>query len=191
MNEYDFFQLAEIFSDRPWMICLFIFLFTFVLEDVATVSAALLTAYGHIMPEAAFICLLTGIILGDLGLYGLGYGATRFRWANKLLEHKKVALAHDWLDNREILAVLAARFIPGARLPTYTAMGFFKLSFPKFVATVFIASVIWTSLLFFAILTIGEIFVEHLHAWRWPMAITMLLIVIIAPRALQSKVKKI
>ena len=190
MNELDFMQLADVFADRPWIICLFIFLFTFVLEDVATVSAALLSSYGYVMPEMAYLSLLAGIMLGDLGLYGLGYGASRFQWADDLLHKKGVVMVHDWLDQREVLAVLAARFVPGARLPTYTAMGFFKLSLHKFIATVFVASVLWTSLLFAAIFALGEVFVDQLEAWRWPMAGFMMVVVVVAPRLIQAFVKK-
>jgi membrane protein DedA with SNARE-associated domain len=190
MDETNFLQLAESIN-QPWLLCLYIFLFTFVLEDVATVSAALLSSYGHVMPEGAFIALLAGIIIGDLGLYGLGYGASRFKWAQKILERKQIVLIHDWLDQREILAVLAARFIPGARLPTYTAMGFFKLSFPKFVGTVFVASVLWTILLFTAIFHVGEVFVDQLETWRWPVAIFMIGLVILLPRLIQKIYRKV
>ena len=190
MNELDFMQLADVFSDRPWVLCLFIFLFTFVLEDVATVSAALLASYGHLMPEMAYFSLLAGIILGDLGLYGLGYGAARFQWAKNFLHKKRVVMIHDWLDKREVLAVIAARFVPGARLPTYTAMGFFELSFIKFLITVFIASVLWTSLLFAAIFALGEVFVDQLEVWRWPMAGIMIVAVVVLPRFIQYFVRK-
>lgn len=190
MNELDFMKLAEVFADRPFVICLFIFLFTFVLEDVATASAALLSSYGHVMPEAAYISLLAGIILGDLGLYGLGYGASRFKWAKTILEKKKVAMVNNWLDKREVIAVLAARFVPGARLPTYTAMGFFRLSFMKFTLTVFLASVLWTSLLFVAIFAVGEVFVDQLDAWRWPVAGLMIVLVISVPRIIESVMRK-
>ena len=182
MSELDFMQLADVFADRPWILCLFIFLFTFVLEDVATVSAALLSSYGHVIPEMAYLSLLAGIVLGDMGLYGLGYGASRFDWAKKILERKRVVMMHDWLDRREVAAVLAARFVPGARLPTYTAMGFFRLSFTKFMAAVFVASVLWTSLLFVAIFAIGEVFVDQLEVWRWPLAGFMIILVVVTPR---------
>lgn len=190
MNELDFMKLAEVFGDRPVVLCLFIFLFTFVLEDVATVSAALLSSYGHVMPQAAYLSLLAGIVLGDLGLYGLGYGASKFKWAQTILHRKRVVLVQSWLDQREVLAVLAARFVPGARLPTYTAMGFFQLSFFKFIITVFVASVLWTSLLFAAIYTVGEVFVDQLEAYRWPLAITMCVLVVVAPRIIHSFFKK-
>ncbi len=190
MNELDFMQLGEVFADKPWIICLFIFLFTFVLEDVATVSAALLASYDYLPVESAYICLLAGIILGDIGLYGLGYGASKFKWAKAILDKKRVVMVHNWLDEREVIAVLAARFVPGARLPTYTAMGFFRLSFFKFMMTVFVASVIWTTILFAAVFIIGEVFVEQLHAWRIPMAVIMILAVIILPRLIQVVYKR-
>jgi len=190
MNELDFMKLAEVFADKPIIIYLFIFLFTFVLEDVATVSAALLSSYGYIMPELAYFSLLMGIVLGDLGLYGLGYAASHFKWAKRILERKKVKLVNEWFDKRQVIAVIGARFVPGARLPTYTAMGFFKLSFTKFIITVFIASVIWTSLLFAAVFTIGEIFVDQLEAYRWPMAIFMIVTVLLLPRLIEYSVSR-
>jgi len=190
MNELDFMKLAETFSDKPLIIYLFLFLFTFVLEDVATVSAALLSSYGHIMPEIAYMALLAGIVLGDLGLYGLGYLASHFKWAKRLLERKKVTLVNEWLDKREVIAVFGARFVPGARLPTYTAMGFFRLSFAKFIITVFFASVVWTSILFIAVYAVGEVFVDQLHEWQWPMAIFMIAIVLLLPRLIEYSVKK-
>lgn len=190
MNELDFMKLADIFADKPFIIYLFIFLFTFVLEDVATASAALLSSYGHIMPELAYLSLLAGIVLGDLGLYGLGYGASHFKWAKRILERKKVTLVNQWLNKREVIAVLGARFIPGARLPTYTAMGFFRLSFMKFIITVFFAGVIWTSILFAAIYAVGEVFVDELEAYRWPIAIFMIALVLALPRIIDFFVKR-
>ena len=152
------------------------------LEDVATVSAAILTSYDYIPWQGAYLSLLAGIILGDLGLYGLGYASSHFKWAQKILERKRVKVVNSWLSTREIPAIIGARFIPGARLPTYTAMGFFKLSFPKFIITVLFASVIWTSILFGAILLIGDVFVDQLEAFRLPFAVFMILFVIVAPR---------
>lgn len=190
MNELDFMKLAEVFADKPTIIYLAIFFFTFVLEDVATASAAILSSYGHVMPEVAYVSLLAGIVLGDLGLYGLGYGASQFKWAKRILERKKVALVNSWLNQREIIAVVGARFIPGARLPTYTAMGFFRLSFAKFIITVFFASIVWTSILFMAIFAVGEVFVDQLHVWRWPMAVVMIVLVMILPRIIEPFVRR-
>ena len=184
--DFDLFVLADTFKDSPWMICLAIFLFTFVLEDVATVSAALLASYGYVPPQLAFTCLALGIILGDFGLYGLGYLASKFDWAKKSLENKKVQLANNWLDDRRFLGVVTARFIPGARLPTYTAMGFFRLPFMTFMIAVLVASVLWTLVLFTAIYFVGEIFVDQLNEWKWPIAIIMIVTVIFLPRIISN-----
>lgn len=182
----DTYYIVAAAGHSPWMICLGIFLFTFVLEDVATVSAALFASYGYVPPQAAFICLALGIILGDFGLYGLGFMASKFEWAKKLLNNKKVQTAHNWLGERESLSVVTARFIPGARFPTYTAMGFFNFSFVKFMATVFMASIVWTSVLFTTIFFVGEIFVDQLNGWKWPIALLMIVTVIFLPRIIHK-----
>ena len=190
--DFDLISVAGMFSDNPWIICLSIFLFTFVLEDVATVSAALLASYGYVPPQMAFICLVMGIILGDLGLYGLGFLASKFEWAKRLLDHKQVKMVNNWLGKRKTLSVVAARFVPGARLPTYTAMGFFNFSFIRFVVAVVIASVVWTSLLFTAIYFLGEVFVDEFNEWKWPIALSVIVTVIFLPRIIHkvSKAKE-
>ncbi len=190
MTDFDLISIAEMFNHNPWIICLAIFLFTFVLEDVATVSAALLASYGYVPAQAAFICLAAGIILGDFGLYGLGYLASRYEWAKRVMMNKKVQLANDWLGERKFLGVVTARFIPGARLPTYTAMGFFRFPFMIFFSAVLLASVAWTIILFTSIYFIGEIFVEELHQWKWHVAVIMIIAIVFLPRIIQKLFRK-
>ena len=51
---------------------------TFILEDAATVIAAIQTADGSLSGPLALASLYVGIAVGDLGLYGLGWLAARF-----------------------------------------------------------------------------------------------------------------
>jgi len=191
MAEPEFFDILANYADRPGLMALLIFLFTFILEDAATVSSALLASYGRIPPLVAYVALALGIMTGDAGLYGLGYLARKFTWAEKILHKRGVGMVQSWLNAREIQAIIAARFIPGARLPTYTAMGFFRLSFRKFMWTVFFASLIWTSILFMAIYSFGMAFVEELGHWRWPVALGILIILFAVPRLVQTLIRKI
>ena len=46
---------------------------TFILEDAATVIAAMQTADGSLSGPLALASLYVGIAVGDLGLYGLGW----------------------------------------------------------------------------------------------------------------------
>ncbi|HUB13816.1 MAG TPA: hypothetical protein VMB34_17850, partial [Acetobacteraceae bacterium] len=62
-----------------------IILATFVLEDAATVLAAMQAEQGGISIGLALGSLFVGIVLGDLWLYGMGWLAARVPWIKRLL----------------------------------------------------------------------------------------------------------
>lgn len=182
MDEMQLLNTLQNYAGHPWMISAIIFFSTFILEDAASVASGLAASYELIGPFWAYFALLAGIVLGDFGLYGLGYLGNHSKRAENFLNRKNVQKAKDWLGHRIILSIVAARFIPGARLPTYTAIGFFKLSFTKFAVTVFFAGALWSSIVFYAVYKAGMIFVEELGHWRWPIAISLIIAVIVLPK---------
>ena len=176
------FEYLQAYIGHPWVLAFLIFISTFILEDAATLSSALLASYEHLPVLMAYLALLAGILLGDAGLYGLGYLAHHFEWAHKLQQKRKAVALHDWLEHRLFLAVVVARFIPGARLATYTTIGFFELNFVKYMTAVFFASILWTSILFWAIYSYGMAVVDAIGEWRWPIAIGLIVIFFLIPK---------
>ena len=99
-----------------------ILLGTFVLEDAATILAAMDVQVQQVSLVVAMVALYVGIILGDLGLYGLGRLAVATplarRWApperfahsrEDLIEQIGVTLLHEvghllGLDEDELYA---------------------------------------------------------------------------------------
>jgi membrane protein DedA with SNARE-associated domain len=148
---------------------------TFVLEDAATVLAALRTTAGDIAPGVALVSLYVGIVLGDLGLYGLGHLARRLPALRRWLGHDRVRLAGDWLDGRVFKVVLISRFLPGARLPTYTACGNLGCNLRQFAMAAVVATLAWTSLLFAVSLAAGHFIIAHMGTWQWAGAIGLAL----------------
>ena len=155
---------------------------TFILEDAATVLAAMQVQTGGIAWGVAIISLYIGIVLGDMGLYGLGAlasgssGAQRF--TARIVPSPRQAHGKRWLSERVFRVVFISRFIPGARLPTYTACGFLSASFRRFALAAVIATLIWTSLLFGISLRVGQVLVDYLGAWRWIGAIGFALVIV-------------
>jgi membrane protein DedA with SNARE-associated domain len=140
---------------------------TFILEDAATLLAAMQVATGAIALPVALGALYAGIVLGDLGLYGLGRASISFRWARRLVPRKRRNLGRDWVSRRILPIVLVSRFVPGLRLPTYTTLGFLKAPVVKFAAAAIAATLIWTSGLFFISLKLGVLLMRYLGVWRW------------------------
>ena len=140
---------------------------TFILEDAATAAAALAVQSGGVAMPVALGSLYIGIVLGDIGLYGLGRLAAHVPWARRLIPPQRQDRGRAWLERHVFKVVFISRFLPGVRLPTYTACGFLGANFRKFVSAAVGATLIWTSALFVLSLRVGKLLVEHLGQWRW------------------------
>lgn len=155
---------------------------TFILEDAATVLTAIEVQSGVVRVGVALPSLYSGIVLGDLGLYGLGRLAAAVPRINRMVSAERHSRGREWLSGKVFRVVMISRFIPGARLPTYTACGFLKANLWRFVLAAVVATSIWTSLLFLVSLRVGEFLMQHFGAWRWVGAIGFAIVVVLAGR---------
>lgn len=168
-------------GSNPWAIALAIVIATFVLEDVTTIAAAFLAATGVVAPVLALAALFVGIFIGDLSLYGLGAAARTRAWARNLIGERRMAKGRTWLNRRYLSALVGARFMPGLRLPTYTASGFLHLPFWPFAGVAAGAGMAWTTLVFSLVFFFGVMIVEQLGPWRWGLAALLLAVVLLGP----------
>jgi membrane protein DedA with SNARE-associated domain len=156
---------------------------TFVLEDAATLLAAMQVAAGSVSLPLALGALYAGIVLGDLGLYGLGALSARHPWARRLVPKRRQDLGHDWVSQRVIPLVLVSRFVPGLRLPTYTTLGFLRAPILQFAAAAIGATLVWTSGLFYISLKLGALMLRYLGIWRWAGLAVFCVLLIVVGRA--------
>ncbi len=77
--------------------------------------------------------LYVGIVLGDIGLYGLGRLSARISWLARRLPPHRQAAVRAWISGRVFKVVLVSRFLPGLRLPTYTTCGFVGADLRQFI----------------------------------------------------------
>jgi membrane protein DedA with SNARE-associated domain len=162
---------------------------TFILEDAATVAAAMQVEDGSLPIWLALTSLYAGIVLGDIGLYGLGRLSAQVPWIRRQLPAQRQETIRAWIGGRIFKVVLVSRFLPGLRLPTYTTCGFVRANFRKFTMAAVFATVCWTSLLFTVSLRVGHFLMDHLGAWRWAGAAIFVAFVIIAGRAAAAGVQ--
>ena len=172
---------------NPWAIALMIIAATFVLEDAASVGAALLAAAGAISTPLAIAALTIGIFAGDLGLYGLGRAARSQSWARARVGERQIERGRRWLQGRLVAALFAARFMPGARLPTYTASGFLKIPFAHFAAITLGAGALWTAAIFTVAAIFGAPVLYALGPWKWLLGALLLAVAILAPRLMRHR----
>ena len=159
-----------------------ILLGTFILEDAATVLAAMDVEVGKVTIVIAIGALYLGIILGDLGLYGLGRLAVATPWARRWAPPERFARGGQWLRAHVFKAVFISRFVPGARLPTYTACGYVQASLGRFALASIGATLIWTTLLLGVSLHLGHYLAGLLGVWRWAGMVGFALTIVIAGR---------
>ncbi|MGC9269041.1 DedA family protein [Acidiphilium sp.] len=163
----DFSTLLASAAGSPPLEITTIVLGTFILEDAATLLAAMQVAAGAVSLPLALGSLYAGIVLGDLGLYGLGRLSGTVQWAHALVPKRRRDIGRDWVSQRVIPLVLVSRFVPGLRLPTYTTCGFLKAPFFTFAAAAILATLAWTSLLFYFSLKLGTLMLQYLGPYRW------------------------
>lgn len=137
-----------------------IFLLPFFQEDVAVVLAATASLSGAAPLAPLFIVILAGLTCSDVWKYWLGWFARRHRWAHKFAERKGVSVAGDLVRTELVKTLFAARYIPGTRIPTYVACGFFKVPYGRFVGWVIFTAFTYVTIMFLLFHTVGELWGE-------------------------------
>src|SRR5438045_2641309 len=129
-----------------------IILLSFVSEDAATISSALSIFGGPISWPLGFAACFAGIWLGDLGLYSLarcaGKNVLRSRWLARLADPATITRCEKTFAQNSTFTLIATRFIPGTRLPTYLAAGLFAMPARRFALITAIGAVLWISVFF-------------------------------------------
>lgn len=133
---------------------------TLISEDIACVAAGLLVADGSLSFAAAVSACFVGIVAGDLTLVMVGRTVGRravavapLRW---VIDAGALTRAERWFSQRGLSVMMASRFMPGTRLPTYLAAGVLRAPLLTFTWWFVVAGAIWTPLLVGAAVVLGE-----------------------------------
>ncbi len=124
---------------------------TLVSEDLTCIGVGVMVAAGRISFLLGTSACFLGIFLGDLLLFAagrfLGRPAVKRAPLKWFVQEQDVQRSSAWFTHQGKKAIIASRFLPGTRLPTYFAAGLLNTSFWKFVLYFFLASAIWTPML--------------------------------------------
>ena len=172
---------AEPFAAQPWarmpakglslvIIVVFIIVGTLVSEDLACLTAGILAAKGVLTLPFAFGACFTGILLGDLLLYGLGHHfghrllrCRPFRW---FISEEMVTRSEQWFKRRGFSLIFATRFIPGTRAATYFAAGVVRAHFAWFLLYFSVSVTVWVTLIVMLTLLFGQPLVDFFAAYH-------------------------
>jgi membrane protein DedA with SNARE-associated domain/pimeloyl-ACP methyl ester carboxylesterase len=133
------------------IIMLIIILGTLISEDLTCIGAGLLAARGLIGFWPATLACFIGIFIGDVGLYLAGrflgrpaVGKAPFKW---FISEHDLEKSAQWFDARGPAIIIATRFLPGSRMPTYFSAGVIGAGFWMFTFYFILAAVVWTPML--------------------------------------------
>jgi membrane protein DedA with SNARE-associated domain len=133
---------------------------TLVQEDAPTIGAALLSSAGKLDWRIGFTACFAGIWVGDALLYliarGFGRPLLATRFCRRFVSTESLQRGEEWFARRGLFALVASRFVPGLRLPTYLAAGLLRVSLPRFLLITAAAVFVWTGALFLAAHWLGE-----------------------------------
>ena len=152
-----------------WLILLLICVSTLISEDLACIGAGLLVAHGLLEFWHAAGAAFAGIFGGDILLYAAGRFIGRpalrrapFRW---FVRDQAIQDSAEWFARRGAIVILASRFVPGSRLPTYFTAGLLRQHFWSYLLFFFVAGVVWAPFLVWLAATLGERALDLLHEY--------------------------
>lgn len=178
-------------GDNQAVLMLAILLGTFILEDAATVAAALLAVEGLVPHAGALAAIYAGIMIGDVGLYGLGALAARWDRARQWVTEHRMLRGREFLEGSLFVTLFGARCTPGMRLPTYTASGFLGVSFSRFALYAAIVAAAWATALYTVVALLGETVLAELGPWRWAAAAGVIAVAILIPRIAERLARRL
>ena len=165
-----------------------IILLSYLLEDLAIVSAAVMAVQGDMPVSLALLAIFLGIATGDLGLYALGRGAKRWRCLRwRLYKKPYFREIKQRFQHRQMINLFVIRFVPGCRTLGFTLAGFIALPVWRFMAVVLLATALWTSLVFGVIYWFGRQVWLEVAAYQWLFAIAALIVLLGVNRVLKLR----
>lgn len=138
---------------------------TLVSEDLTSIATGLFIQDGTLGWLPGLVGCYLGIYFGDLGLWLIGRlaGQRVVRWAG--VSERRLETLGRWFDERGWIAIVAARFLPGTRMPLYIACGSLGHKGGRFAFWTFLAALLWTPMLVGGVALIGPEVVEPLQRW--------------------------
>ncbi|MEO1135312.1 MAG: hypothetical protein AAFW68_01715 [Pseudomonadota bacterium] len=158
-------ETAEMAMLTGWALYAAIFFTPFFQEDVAVIGAATASLAGAAPTEFIVPAILSGLVASDAWKYWLGRLGRRYEWAHKFAEKPGVSIAGDLIRKEFMETMLTARFVPGTRIPTYIAAGFFKAHYPKYVLTLVFTASLYVGIVFGLFHSVGAVAGEQAKIW--------------------------
>lgn len=173
------FEVGDMALMTGWVLYLSIFILPFIQEDAAVIGAATASITGAAPTWIILVAILTGLVGSDAWKYWLGRLARSRAWAHKFAEKPGVSVAGDLVRTEFLQTMLTARFVPGTRIPTYIACGFFKADYARYILVLTMTATLYVAIWFGMFHTVGAVAGEQAKFWLPAIAVVCLAIYIL------------
>ncbi len=146
-------------------------------EDVTTVVVGVLAADGLVDIPLAFLSIYAGIAIGDTALYSLGAFARSRPWLADYIEHDFTASFKSWLEQGYAFKAFSGHFIPGFRMATYAASGFFRFPLKTYIPMAIAGGLVLETTLFTLSYLFGSFSTKWAGELRWGVAAVFVLVI--------------
>ncbi len=166
-------------SSNPLMLVAMLCCVSWLWEDAAVISGALLAVEGYLSIPLALVAVFVGIMSGDLALYYLGLLAHRWRALRAwILTNPKSRSMSRRFRQHTVSNIFIIRFIPGLRTVGFTLCGVWRVSFHRFIVAMTLAGISWIAIVFTLVYHLGASEWLSGSYWKWSiMGVALVLLV--------------
>lgn len=169
-RDFESVEFSRFTGSNLVLLMFFIAIATFISEDLTCIGAGLLAARGLIGFFPAAAACFIGIFVGDMGLYlvgrWLGRPAVKRAPLKWMVSESDLKRSAEWFSVRGPAIIIASRFLPGSRLPTYFSAGVIGAGFWMFSFYFLVAALIWTPLLVGLSMLVGQELIAYFSLYR-------------------------
>jgi membrane protein DedA with SNARE-associated domain len=170
MFHHFFFYLISDAVGSTLLLSLAIMLCVILLEDATVIIVGVLAADGTLSVPVALLSLYAGMVVCDIFLYAVGSIARTHPRLARYADHEFTAPFRMWLESRYSMIIFSGHFVPGLRVTTYVASGFFRLRLSKYLPTAIASGLLLGTTLFTASYLFGGYSSRWLGEVRWGVA---------------------
>ncbi len=167
------FEYKNVIKAEGWTLIalmLLIVFSTFISEDLACIGAGLMVARGLMGFWPAMLAGLLGILVGDVFIYlagrWLGKSAVTRKPFSWFINEQDLERSYHWFKTKGPIIIIASRFIPGTRFPTYFSAGILGASFFMFMSYFVISSIVWTPLIVGLSMALGQQMMDYFTMYQ-------------------------
>jgi membrane protein DedA with SNARE-associated domain len=143
-------------------------------EDLAIILGGYIIVNDLMPPGLVAVALYGGIVISDVALYGVGFGARRLSWLNRFAIDSRVRRFSNALKRNVFGLVTVCRLVPGVVFVAFIACGWMRVSFWRFVTASLVVSALYLPLMLYIVIAFGETMDDAIGLWTWPIMFVLL-----------------